>query len=188
MQNSPQLIADLIKDLRSSRYSALDLLAENSAEENLVSLLLGARAQAVAPGLLGKFSRYREYMERTDASGVKVVVFGGGTGLATLIGGDSRRDDWAQRPFTGLKQIFADLHSVVCVTDDGGSTGELRKILPLVGLGDLRHVLLAAIRRDALIAPMPSAKPARSNWLSPCTAFSITVLASRPAHLRHCLR
>ena len=70
MQNSPQLIADLIKDLRSSRYSALDLLAENSAEENLVSLLLGARAQAVAPGLLGKFSRYREYMERTDASGV----------------------------------------------------------------------------------------------------------------------
>ena len=151
MQNSPQLIADLIKDLRSSRYSALDLLAENSAEENLVSLLLGARAQAVAPGLLGKFSRYREYMERTDASGVKVVVFGGGTGLATLIGGDSRRDDWAQRPFTGLKQIFADLHSVVCVTDDGGSTGELRKILPLVGLGDLRHVLLAAIRRDALI-------------------------------------
>lgn len=156
MQSVPQLITDLIKDLRSARYSALDLLTENSAEENLVSLLLGTRAETPAPALLSpallsKFGRYREQMERIDTSGVKVVVFGGGTGLATLIGGDSRRDDWPLRPFTGLKQFFADLHSVVCVTDDGGSTGELRKILPLVGLGDLRHVLLAAIRRDALI-------------------------------------
>ncbi len=151
MENAPRFMADLIRDLCASRYSALDLLTENSAEENLVSLLLGARAQTPAPALLSKFSRCREHMERIDTSGVKVVVFGGGTGLATLIGGDSRRDDWPQRPFTGLKQLFADLHSVVCVTDDGGSTGELRKILPLVGLGDLRHVLLAAIRRDALI-------------------------------------
>ncbi len=151
MQNTSQLIAGILEELRASRYSALDLFSENSIEESLVSLLLGSRVQAVSPALLTQFSRYREQMERTDTSGVKVVVFGGGTGLATLIGGDSRREDWPQRPFTGLKQFFADLHSVVCVTDDGGSTGELRKLLPLVGLGDLRHVLLAAIRRDAFI-------------------------------------
>lgn len=151
MQRAEQLIAAILEELRSARYSALDLLAENSVEERLVSLLLGSEVQAVAPNLLAQFSRYREQMERTDTSGVKVVVFGGGTGLATLIGGDSRRSDWPEQPFFGLKQLFADLHSVVCVTDDGGSTGELRKILPLVGLGDLRHVLLAAIRRDEFI-------------------------------------
>ncbi|NLZ16793.1 MAG: YvcK family protein [Desulfobulbaceae bacterium] len=159
MQNTSQLIADTLEELRASRYSALDLLAENSEEENLVSLFLGTKAQAVSPALLAQFSRYREQMERTDTSGVKVVVFGGGTGLATLIGGDSRREDWPQQPFTGMKQLFADLHSVVCVSDDGGSTGELRKLLPLVGLGDLRHVLLASIRRDALIRTYALSEP-----------------------------
>lgn len=151
MQGADRLIDDIVEELRNSRYSALDLLAEHSAEESLVSLLLDNKPQAVSPGLLAQFSRYREQMEHYDSSAVKVVVFGGGTGLATLIGGDSRRDDWPQRPFFGLKRLFTDLHSVVCVTDDGGSTGELRKTLPLVGLGDLRHVLLAALRRDTLI-------------------------------------
>ena len=151
MREAGRLIADIVRELRSPRYSALDLLAEHSAEESLVSLLLDSRPQAVSPELLAQFGRYREQMEHCDSSAVKVVVFGGGTGLATLIGGDSCRDDWPQAPFFGLKRHFTDLHSVVCVTDDGGSTGELRKILPLVGLGDLRHVLLAALRRDALI-------------------------------------
>lgn len=151
MRGRDRVIDDILEELRNSRYSALDLLAEHSVEESLVSLLLDSRPQAVSPGLLAQFSRYREQMEQCDSSAVKVVVFGGGTGLATLIGGDSRRDDWPQCPFSGLKRLFTELHSVVCVTDDGGSTGELRKTLPLVGLGDLRHVLLAALRRDALI-------------------------------------
>lgn len=147
----PSPVADILDELGAPRYSALDLLAEGSVEESLVALVLGERAQSASPALRAQFGRFREQVERTDTSGVKVLVFGGGTGLATIVGGDSRREDWPERPFTGLKQTFADLHSVVCVTDDGGSTGELRKTLPLVGLGDLRHVLLAAIRRDALI-------------------------------------
>jgi uncharacterized cofD-like protein len=79
-----------------------------------------------------------------------VVVFGGGTGLSNVIGGDSRREEWTTNPFCGLKQLFPKLTSVVCVTDDGGSTGELLKDLPLVALGDLRHVLLSSVRQNLL--------------------------------------
>ena len=151
MRDCARSAAEILAQLRTARYTPLDLFADNSAEERLVSLLLGDAMKSVSPDLLGLFGRFREQMEGIDTSGVKVVVFGGGTGLATIVGGDSRREDWPERPFTGLKQYFSDLHSVVCVTDDGGSTGELRKTLPLVALGDLRHVLLAAVRRDALI-------------------------------------
>ena len=143
--------AGLLADLKVTRYSALELFSGSSEVESLVSLLLGGKAKAVPQEAMIQFNRFREQVERTDTSDVKVVVLGGGTGLATIIGGDSRREDWPDHPFSGLKQFFTDLHSVVCVTDDGGSTGELRKVLPLVGLGDLRHVLLATIRRDALI-------------------------------------
>ena len=79
-----------------------------------------------------------------------MVTLGGGTGLSNIIGGDSRRPEWAENPFTGLKEFFPLSSSIVCVTDDGGSTGELLKDLPLIGLGDLRHVLLSSIRRDRL--------------------------------------
>lgn len=77
---------------------------------------------------------------------MRVVVLGGGTGLSNVVGGDSRRADWKETPFTGLKEVFPRLHSIVCVTDDGGSTGEMLKDFPLIGLGDLRHVLLSSIR------------------------------------------
>jgi len=85
-----------------------------------------------------------------ETKGVRVVVFGGGTGLSNLIGGDSRHPDWPENPFSGLKDLFPQVRAVVCATDDGGSTGELLKDLPLIALGDLRHVLLSSIRRDKL--------------------------------------
>ena len=97
------------------------------------------------------FNKLQQQIESLDASTTKVVVFGGGTGLSNIIGGDSRRLGWARNPFTGLKQVFPQVNSVVCVTDDGGSTGELQKDLPLIALGDLRHVLISSIRRENLI-------------------------------------
>ena len=89
-------------------------------------------------------------MAAFDVRDLTVVVFGGGTGLSNIIGGDSRRPEWPRSPFSGLKEVFPNLHSVVCVTDDGGSTGEILKDFPLVALGDLRHVLLSSIRRTTL--------------------------------------
>jgi uncharacterized cofD-like protein len=100
----------------------------------------------------GLFQETMAYLGGMGTDDLRVVVLGGGTGLSSIVGGDSRRADWGEAPFTGLKEIFPNIHSIVCVTDDGGSTGELLKFLPLVALGDLRHVLLSSIRRERLHA------------------------------------
>lgn len=97
-----------------------------------------------------ELSGLREQLEGLDTSELKVVVFGGGTGLSNLIGGDSRNLSWPSSPFHGLKEIFPKCRSVVCITDDGGSTGELLKDLDLVAIGDLRHVLLSSVSRRLL--------------------------------------
>lgn len=51
----------------------------------------------------------------------KVVVIGGGTGLAVLL--------------KGLKQYTSQLTAVVTVTDDGGSSGRLRAELGVLPRG-----------------------------------------------------
>ncbi len=86
----------------------------------------------------------------TNCRNKKVVIFGGGTGLSTVLGGNSRLDDWPENPFVGLKQEFPSLHVVVCTTDDGGSTGLLLRQLPIIGIGDLRKVLLSLVLRKNL--------------------------------------
>ncbi|MBN2059192.1 MAG: YvcK family protein [Deltaproteobacteria bacterium] len=80
----------------------------------------------------------------------RVVTFGGGTGLSTVVGGNSQLEKWAEDPFVGLKQEFPLLDVVVCTTDDGGSTGLLLKQLPMIGIGDLRKSLLSLILRENL--------------------------------------
>lgn len=91
-----------------------------------------------------------EQLEGLDTSDLNVVVFGGGTGLSNLVGGDSRHPLWPSSPFHGLKEIFPQTRSVVCITDDGGSTGELLKDLGLIAIGDLRHVLLSSVSQRKL--------------------------------------
>jgi len=85
-----------------------------------------------------------------DCRATRVVIFGGGTGLSTVLGGNSRLDDWPENPFVGLKQEFPLMDVVVCTTDDGGSTGLLLQQLPMIGIGDLRKVLLSLILRENL--------------------------------------
>lgn len=78
-----------------------------------------------------------------DCKNTRVVAFGGGTGLSTVVGGNSQLDAWPDNPFIGLKQEFPFLDVVVCTTDDGGSTGLLLQQLPIIGIGDLRKLLLS---------------------------------------------
>lgn len=80
----------------------------------------------------------------------RVVAFGGGTGLSTVMGGNSQLDDWPEDPFVGLKEEFSSIDVVVCTTDDGGSTGLLLQQLPIIGIGDLRKLLLSLILRENL--------------------------------------
>ena len=59
----------------------------------------------------------------------KVVIFGGGSGLSQLL--------------KGLKQFPIDLTAVVSVSDNGASTGLLRKDFNIPAVGDITKVMLA---------------------------------------------
>ena len=128
-----------LESLINNDLSPLDFLAEESPEEKIIGLVLNGTPPGVSEKLSGLFHDTLEQLADVNTGDLKVVTLGGGTGLSNIVGGDSRRDDWQESPFTGLKEIFPRITSIVCVTDDGGSTGELLKYLPLVGLGDLRH-------------------------------------------------
>ncbi len=131
-------------------FTPLDLLPSPTLAEKLVALVLDGPPPCQIPALVSALNEAREYLARFPADELHVVVLGGGTGLSSLVGGDSRQPDWPDHPFDGLKELFPHTHAVVCVTDDGGSTGELQKDLPLAALGDLRHVLLSSVQQRIL--------------------------------------
>ena len=67
---------------------------------------------------------------------LRVVAFGGGTGLPVLL--------------RGLKDRVGDLAGVVTVADDGGSSGRLRQELGVAPPGDVRNCLVALAGRERL--------------------------------------
>ena len=81
-----------------------------------------------------------------DLRSTRAVILGGGTGLSTVVGGNSAMPDWANRPFVGLKEEFPHLQVVVCTTDDGGSTGRILKQLPMIAIGDLRKSFVSMVQ------------------------------------------
>ncbi len=140
---------ELISRMGDARFGLLDLLPEGDLAEKLIGLALSGPPPAPA-GMATELACLTMALNGTETRDVRVVVFGGGTGLSNLIGGDSRNPLWPNDPFQGLKEIFSHTQAVVCITDDGGSTGELLKELPLIALGDIRHVLLSSLRQEKL--------------------------------------
>ena len=67
----------------------------------------------------------------------KVTVFGGGTGMSTLL--------------KGLKEFPIDLSAVVSVCDDGRSTGKLRKEFNIPAMGDIRKVIISLAKTEPLM-------------------------------------
>jgi uncharacterized cofD-like protein len=139
-----------LEQLMARQLSAFDLLPHSDLREKLVELVLYGEPASLDAETACQFQHLRVALEDKVVEGVRIVVFGGGTGLSNLIGGDSRSATWTRKPFVGLKELFPHTRSIVCVTDDGGSTGELQKDLPLIALGDLRHVLLSSIQSGRL--------------------------------------
>jgi uncharacterized cofD-like protein len=73
-------------------------------------------------------------------SGLRVVAIGGGTGLSTLLKGLKRFVLWPSEVPAQLASPFIhDLSGVVTVSDDGGSSGRLRKELNMLPPGDIRN-------------------------------------------------
>ncbi|MFZ9218411.1 MAG: YvcK family protein [bacterium] len=83
-----------------------------------------------------------ELLERRRrlARGRRVVVLGGGTGLATAL--------------RGLKLETAQLTAIVSMGDDGGSSGVLREQLGIPPVGDLRNCLVALSDAESTAADL----------------------------------
>lgn len=84
---------------------------------------------------------------------MRVVAIGGGTGLSTLLRGLRRHVISAGQTGGPLGEI-ADLAAVVTVTDDGGSSGRLRKDFNMLPPGDLRNCMVALSEEEDLLAQL----------------------------------
>ena len=82
-----------------------------------------------------------------DNSPLKVVAIGGGTGLSALLEG-LKRYTTPTDPTTPA----ADLTAVVTVTDDGGSSGRLRREFAVLPPGDIRNCMVALSEDSALLS------------------------------------
>src|SRR5580658_4455611 len=76
---------------------------------------------------------------------LRIVAIGGGTGLSTLLHGLKR---YAQDPQE------AEITAVVTVTDDGGSSGRLRREFEVLPPGDIRNCMVALSEDEGLLSKL----------------------------------
>src|SRR6476661_976373 len=89
--------------------------------------------------------------ESVTAQPLRVVAIGGGTGLSTLLRGLCTHVLAPGESSPEAGQI-SDLAAVVTVTDDGGSSGRLRKDFNMLPPGDLRNCMVALAEEGDLLA------------------------------------
>ena len=93
-----------------------------------------------------------------DLQPLRVVAIGGGTGLSTLLRGLKKYAphtpgiETAKKPLPPELPVISDLTAVVTVTDDGGSSGRLRKEFNILPPGDIRNCLVALSEDEALLS------------------------------------
>jgi len=86
--------------------------------------------------------------------GLRVVAIGGGTGLSTLLRGLKQRvpHGGGLLAVPSRSPLIVDLTAVVTVTDDGGSSGRLRRDFNMLPPGDLRNCMVALSEDERLIS------------------------------------
>jgi uncharacterized cofD-like protein len=86
---------------------------------------------------------------------LRVVAIGGGTGLSALLRG--LKAFAAQHPHDDAPKMpgpTVDITAVVTVTDDGGSSGRLRRELGTLPPGDIRNCMVALSEDEALLSQL----------------------------------
>lgn len=110
----------------------------------IVGLSLVALMRSIARALLPDEKELvdRMWSQRRLGSGLKVVAIGGGTGLSSLL--------------RGLKRFTTNITAIVVVSDDGGSSGRLKKEMPSLSLppGDIRNCLAALADEEPLMTKL----------------------------------
>ncbi|MEI7542618.1 MAG: YvcK family protein [bacterium] len=79
----------------------------------------------------------RAYQNAKLLRGPKIVAIGGGTGMPNVL--------------RGMKDLTGNLSAVVTVSDDGGSSGRLRKDYQILPPGDIRNCLVALADEETLL-------------------------------------
>ena len=93
--------------------------------------------------------------QTASARGLRVVAIGGGTGLSTLLKGLKRYVlSTSEPPASSETAVIRDLSAVVTVSDDGGSSGRLRKELNMLPPGDIRNCIVALSEDEALLSKL----------------------------------
>jgi len=94
---------------------------------------------------------------------MKIVSMGGGTGLSTLLRGLKgyiREGAWngdilqmvLERSFGEQSPAVTELSAIVTVSDDGGSSGRLRREFQVLAPGDIRNCMVALSEDEALLS------------------------------------
>ena len=82
---------------------------------------------------------------------LRIVAIGGGTGLSTLLKGLKRYSLGAVAPAPNQPALI-DITAVVTVTDDGGSSGRLRREFDILPPGDIRNCMVALSEDESLLS------------------------------------
>src|SRR5580765_3128556 len=96
-----------------------------------------------------KKSRQKRSHAIHPARGVRVAAIGGGTGLSMLLRG--LKHFIARRRQEADRHPISDLAAIVTVTDDGGSSGRLRREYRVLPPGDIRNCMVALSQDEALL-------------------------------------
>ena len=107
----------------------------------IIAGIWGINRSLLAP-FLKPGSRVVDALEghRRRGRGPRIVVIGGGHGLANLL--------------RGLKEFSHRITAIVTVADDGGSSGRLRKSLGILPPGDIRNCLAAMSNDEAMLTQL----------------------------------
>jgi len=84
--------------------------------------------------------------------GLRVVAMGGGTGLSALLRGLKEHVVRGSDQAPTRERPISDLTAIVTVTDDGGSSGRLRRENRMLPPGDIRNCMVALAKDEALLS------------------------------------
>jgi uncharacterized cofD-like protein len=110
-----------------------------------------ARAAAIA-----RAAATQAKVHPAQTTALRVAAIGGGTGLSTLLRGLKQHvpapSSSAAASASPQPCIISDLAGIVTVTDDGGSSGRLRRDMNTLPPGDLRNCMVALSEDEHLLS------------------------------------
>jgi uncharacterized cofD-like protein len=114
------------------------------------------------------YSGDTDVVQQGIGAGLRVVAIGGGTGLSTLLKGLKQYVTTApaeRSTYKPGKPRISDLCAVVTVSDDGGSSGRLRKEFNILPPGDIRNCIVALSEDEALLSRLFQHRFAKGSGL-----------------------